>query len=106
MQEDDDYYGPMSPDAEDERHEITFSDPDERRLHRGIRLAPESVWEEVRARLCASRPRDHEFLVDLVEDLMYRYADEFIGRLEEIADECPASHGPLASAYLGGVWRD
>lgn len=103
LQQSDDYYGPMPPDAEDERHEITFADPDQRRLHRGIRLAPESVWPEVRARLCGSPPRDDEFLVDLVEDLMYRYADEFIDRLEEVADECPASHEPLASAYLGGV---
>jgi hypothetical protein len=69
LQQGDDYYGPLSADAEDERHEITFSDPDERRLHRGIRLAPETVWAEVRAKLCAPSPRDHEFLVDLVEDL-------------------------------------
>jgi hypothetical protein len=103
MHKDDGYYGPMSPDAEDERHEITFGDPDERRLHRGIRLAPESVWADVRASLCDSSRRDDGFLTDLVEDLMYGYADEFIDRLEEIADECPASHEPLASAHLGGV---
>jgi hypothetical protein len=103
LQQDDTYYGPMSPNAEDERHEITLSDPDERRLHRGIRLAPESVWAEVRERLCAARPRDDEFLVDLIEDLMYRWADEYIDRLEEVADECQASHEPLASAHLGGV---
>ena len=103
MQQDDGYYGPTSPDAEDERHEITFADPDERRLHRGIRLDPEAVWADVRAMLCDSARRDDGFLTDLVEDLMYRYPDEFIDRLEEVADEFPASHEPLASAELGGV---
>ncbi len=103
LQQDDGYYGPLSPDAEDERHEITLSDPDERRLHRGVRLAPETVWTEVRAKLCDPSPRDHELLVDLVEDLMYRHADEFIDRLEAVADECPASHELLTTPHLGGI---
>lgn len=97
----EDYYGPAPTDGVDDM-EFTFSDPDDRRLHRLVREDPETAWPDVRARLCAAPPRDELFLDDLVEDLMFNDPDRFIDRIEALAVECPPARGPIARAYIGG----
>jgi hypothetical protein len=101
LQQSDDYYGPPSHDVDDE--EIAFSDPEARRLHRGVRLDPESVWEDVRKKLCQARPRDEGFLNDLVEALMFRHADEYIDRIERVVEECTGARAVVAYAHVGGI---
>lgn len=98
-----DYYGPMSGEAEVDQMEFAIPDPEERRIHRAIRLDPESVWDEVRAQLCAPPPRDELFLEDIVEDLLYAHADAFIDRLEQLAADCPEAQRTLAAAHIGGI---
>lgn len=98
----EDYYGPPPADGVDDA-EATFSDPEDRRLHRLVRTDPEAVWEDVRARLCAPPPRDELFLVDLVEDLMYNDPDAFIDRVEAVLAECQHARGPVEEAYVGGT---
>lgn len=99
----DGYYGPPSGEAEVDRMEIAIPDPDQRRIHSGIRLDPESVWDEVRAQLCAPSPRDELFLDDIVEDLLHAHADAFIDRLEQLAAECPEALRALVAAHIGGI---
>lgn len=97
----DDYYGPPPDDGVDDM-ETTLSDPDDRRLHRLIRIEPEAGWEELRARLCAQPPRDELFLQDLIEDLMFNNPDAFIDRIETLVTDCPQAREPVAEAYVGG----
>ena len=97
------YYGPPSVEADVHPMEIAIPDPEQRRIHRGIRLDPESVWDEVRAQLCAPPPRDEMFLDDIVEDLLYAHADAFIDRIEQLAAECPEAQWPLVRAHIGGI---
>ena len=103
MQDRDDYYGPRPADEDDERWEFTIPDPDGRQLHRAIRLDPEAGWDALRARLCESGLRDELFLGGLVEDLVYSNADQFIDRLERLAEECPPARETIAFAHVGGV---
>jgi len=97
----DDYYGPASADDVDDI-EFTFSDPDDRRLHRLVRVDPEAAWPELRDRLCAAPSRDDLLLDDLVEDLMFHDPDRFIDRIEAIVAECPNAREPVARAHIGG----
>ncbi len=97
------YYGPPSAEADVDRLEIAIPDPELRRIHRAIRLDPQSVWDEVRALLCAPPPRDEMFLDDIVETLLYSHADAFIDRLERLAAECPEAQWPLVRAHIGGI---
>ncbi len=103
LQEQDDYYGPRSADDEDGRLEMGLADPDERRIHRGMRIDPESIWDEVRVRLCAPPPRDEMFLTGLIEDLMHDHGAEFIERIEEVVAACPESHATVTMAYVDGI---
>ena len=103
MQARDDYYGPRPANEGDEGPEFTIPDPDDRRLHRAIRLDPDAGWDELRTRLCERGARDEAFLTDLVEDLMFRHADQFIDRLERLAEECPQARETIALAHVGGV---
>lgn len=102
MQGRDDYYGALPTDGVDEP-EFAISDPDARRLHRAMRLDPEAGWPDLRARLCQRGPRDELFLFDLVEDLISSHADQFIARIEELADECPLARQVIAHAHVGGL---
>jgi hypothetical protein len=97
------YYGPSSAGVAVHPMEFAIPDPEERRIHRAIRLDPESVWDEVRAQLCAPPPRDELFLEDIVEDLLYAHADAFIDRLEQLAANCPEAQRVLAAAHIGGI---
>lgn len=97
------YYGPMSAGSAIDRMEFAIPDPEERRIHRATRLDPESIWDELRSRLCAPPPRDELFLVGIVEDLLYGHADAFIDRLEQLAAECQEAQRSLAAAHIGGI---
>jgi hypothetical protein len=103
LQQNDDYYGPRSEEADDEAPEIYFSDPEERRVHRGVRLDPESVWDAVRDMLRESPPRNELFLAGLVEDLMYSHAEGFIDRIEAVAEESANAGEIVVMAYVGGI---
>lgn len=97
------YYGSAATYEEDQ--DFFQSSPDKRRLHRGVREEPESVWVELRAALCSPPSTDgtvEMFLTDLVEDLLAYHAELFIERLERVADDCPNSHTRLLSAHVGG----
>ena len=98
----DDYYGPP-PDDDVDEPEFTISDPDARQLHKAMRLDPETGWPDLRARLCQRGPRDELLLLDLVEDLMFSHADQFIDRIEQAADECPQARQVIAHAHVGGL---
>lgn len=97
----EDYYGPPPTDGVDDS-EFYFTDPGDRRIHRLVREDPESAWPELRARLCASPPRDEWLLRDLVEDLVFNDPDRFIDRIEALVADCPAAREPIAMAYIGG----
>ncbi len=89
-----------SPDWE----EYLPDDPQYRRLHRGVRLDPESVWEEVLSFLCAPPPsREGLDVQDLIEDLMFWHSDAFIDRLEALVDECPRLREDVAWSNVGGI---
>jgi hypothetical protein len=103
LQESDFYYGPRSPTPDEDRSKIAFPNPEMRRLHEGVRLDPESVWVDLRAFLCAARDPFDNNVVDLVEDLMFWHADDFVDRLEQLVDECPAVRLTVAWAQVGGV---
>ncbi len=97
----DAYYGPPPDDGVDDM-ERTLPNPDDRRLHRLIRTDPEAGWADLRARLCASPPRDEAFLYCLVEDLMFNNPDAFIDRIEALIADCPQAREPVAIAHVGG----
>ena len=103
LQQSDDYYGPPSPGTDDDRLEIGFSDPELRRLHKGVRLDPESVWSDLRAYFCAAKDPFDLNVVDLLEDLMFLHADAFVDRLEELVVDCPSVRLTVALAHVGGV---
>jgi hypothetical protein len=76
-------------------------------IHEAVRLDPESVWDRLRLFLCASATGpsgDAEALqrADLIEDLMFWHAEEFIDRLEKLVEECPALHPDVVMAHVGG----
>jgi hypothetical protein len=103
MQDRDDYYGPGLATEDDGLSEFFIPDPEGRRLHRAIRLYPEAGWGELRAGLCGQGPWDQDFLMDLVEDLMFSHAEQFIDRLERLAEDCPEARETIAHAYVGGL---
>jgi hypothetical protein len=88
----------------DHWEEFVSTDPQYRRLHRGVRLSPEEVWGQLRTYLCAD---DHDPLdlqyVDLVEDLMFWHAATFVGRIEALVAECPLVGQTIAWAHVGGT---
>lgn len=96
-----DYFGPPPTDGVEDA-EFTFTDPDDRRLHRLVREDPEQAWPDLRSRLCSTRQRDEMLLVDLVEDLMFNDPDRCIERIEDLVTECPAAREPIAMAHIGG----
>ena len=74
------------------------------RLHEAVRTYPESVWNDLRAFLCAPTNNPQATSrVDLVEDLMFWHADAFVDRLEALLEECPSARETVAAAYVGGV---
>ena len=70
-----------------------------------IRQDPEAVWPQLRDRLCADPPEEADAveLMNAFEELLYSHADQFIQRIEALADECPSARGYLQEAYVGGV---
>ncbi len=78
-------------------------------IHDAVSDDPESVWDRLCQYLCRGLPPDElgerELLnkTDLVEDLMHRHADEFIERLEALADECASAREAIATAHVGGT---
>lgn len=103
LQQSDHYYEARSPEREDDRWEIFLSNTEHRRLHRGVRLDPESVWPDLRALLCdPSDPFDY-FRVDLVEDLIHQHAEAFIDRVEALVEECEPAAITVAWASVGGA---
>lgn len=103
MQARDDYYGPRPADEDDEQWSFAIPDPEGRQIHSAIRSDPEAGWDELRTRLCESGVRDEMFLMDLVEDLMFWHADQFIDRLERLAEECPQARQSIEHAHVGGL---
>lgn len=92
---------------EDPSAEFLPADPLYRRLHRGVRFDPESVWEELRTFLCDSKRHTADLDAgDLIEDLMFRHADAFLGRIEALVVDCPSTREIVAWAYVGGVTGD
>lgn len=90
-------YGPELPDDIDEA-EMSYSNPNQRRLHRGVREDPEAVWPEVKARIC---DEPDLFAEDLVSDLVDYHAAAFVDRLMSLADECPGARRMIANLYTG-----
>ena len=82
-------------------------DPVYRRLHRGVRFEPESVWAELEEYLCAGTWRSADLdAQDLVEDLMFWHADAFVDRVESLVSRCPSAREVVAYAHVGGVAGD
>lgn len=78
-------------------------DPHYRRLHRGVRLDPETVWDELKAYLCMVSHSSDGWDIDLVEDLMFWHADAFVDRLETLVDECPQVGKTVVWATVEGT---
>jgi hypothetical protein len=82
------------------------ADPRFRRLHRGVRLDPESVWDDLKDYLCSLADPDQGWADDLIEDLMFWHADAFIERLETLVAECPRLVPTVEWAVVEGVAGD
>lgn len=78
-------------------------DPEYRRLHRGVRLDPESVWADLRTYLCSVASGSDLDAQDLIEDLMFWHAEPFVDRLATLAEECPSVRVLIAFAHVGGI---
>jgi len=93
--------------ADDPSAEFSPPHPVYRRLHRGVRFEPESVWAELEEYLCAGTWRSAHFdAQDLVEDLMFWHADAFFDRVESLVSRCPSAREVVAWAHVGGVAGD
>ena len=93
--------------ADDPSAEFLPQDPVYRRLHRGVRFEPESVWAELEEYLCAGSWRSASLEAqDLVEDLMFWHADAFFDRVESLVTRCPSTREVVAWAHVGGVAGD
>jgi hypothetical protein len=91
------YYG-RGTEQEFVAPESALRSPEKRRLHRGVREDPESVWDDLRARICQD-PDD--FAADIVDDLLFHHAEAFADRVAALADECPDSRELIASIHTG-----
>ena len=95
-------YGPGT-EVDEPQWELGMRDPEHRRLHRGVREDPESVWLDVRARMCGDEVADPVFIDDLLDDLLFFHADAFVDRVLEAARDCrPAMHA-VVWVHIGGV---
>lgn len=62
-----------------------------------MREDPESVWDDVRARVCR-QPDD--FAADLLDDLLFDHAEAFADRVAALADACSEAKLLIASLLI------
>jgi hypothetical protein len=99
------YYGPGT-EADEPHWEIGIRDAEDRRLHKGVREDPESVWPDVRARMCNDSGHPIAILDDILDDLLSFHADAFVDRVLEAARDCSEAKQLVVSLYVGGSASD
>ena len=99
------YYGPGT-ELDEPDWEMGIRDPGDRRLHRAAHEDPESVWPEVRARMCTDRNATMAHLEHLLDDLLSLHGDAFADRILEAARDCPEAKRLVVAMYVGGSASD
>jgi hypothetical protein len=95
------YYGPGT-ELEEPDWGIGVRDPEDRRIARGAHLDPESVWPDIRARMCSDANRPMAHLEHALDDLLSLHADAFVDRILEAARDCPEAKRLVVGIHVDG----